>query len=1119
MISINKSSNQLNLISITSITFVISVLIFFVCVGCQSPYAKYSVRLNHDVPRCIFLSSEEVSQLIGTDPIIEENRAKFFQFCAQPHGRQDRSIQTLYISPYLDNGDYRYLERNPEGFAEFLREAHYLGFKVEYLSSIGGLMSASERAHSLQELDMVVKFNNSRPAKEQWDGIHYDFEPHQFAQWQHNADAIWARNHSYFQQARTKINEHKIKNASGFKLGLSIPSTHTPESFNDILDIIDYVGIVSYHDRTQTLIKEISPILDAARASNKKAWIITLSSAPDKTSGITDTSTFAGEGHSFLETSLDEIHQELQFHPGLEGFGYHEFQTYHDLNAVGDIVRAPSYAIVLNQDVPRSSFISLEDLQQVIGMTPTIENNRQRLFEFCAQPHGSQRRSIQTLYLKPDWQEPLGVQHHLVNHPEDFAQFLREAHYHGFKIEYLAATQNLRTDAEKAHALQELDAVLQYNSSRPPQERWDGIHYDFDPGTFAEWKQNADSILALKRSFFQEARLKIDNLTIVAPSEFKIGYTLPASYATDHTNDLFDYIDYIGVVSNHDRLQSIVKEVNSILDAAKSHNSKVWILTRSMQPNPELGITNTSTFAGEGHQFLDTTLDQIHNEFDSHTGLEGFGYHKFNTYRNLEAEGDVVRAPSYSIALNHDVPRCTFLWIEDSKLIIGIDPTIQEQRQEVFEFCARPHGYQDRSIQTLFISPYLEHPHGDYRYLERHPEDFAQFLREAHYHGFKVEYLSSIGGLITDDEKNVTLAELDMVLDYNNSRPLEERWDGIHYDIEPHTFDEWQIDSESIWARNRSFFQEARSVINQYLLINPAEFKMGLSIPTFHTGDRLNDILDAMDYIGIMSYHDRTGTITEASRPILDAADSHNKKAWIFTESMPPSQKWGVARSNSFSEEGYQFLESTLDEVYNIFRLHSGFEGFGYHEFKTYRILDAEGYDIRNQQSFGGIINNFNHSEHDLEGKVVAYAKPPSFISSGLVMADDENPENKALRLAYSKQPNSWCGWVTVLTADGEFIDLSEYSHICFKIRGHEGGETFTVGLADKKWHKIDDSVQSKDISDYLPEEVTTNWQDIRIPLSHFRGVVLSEIASVGFNFNNRNSMNGAVFIDDLRFE
>ena len=464
--------------------------------------------------------------------------------------------------------------------------------------------------------------------------------------------------------------------------------------------------------------------------------------------------------------------------------------------------------------------------------------------------------------------------------------------------------------------------------------------------------------------------------------------------------------------------------------------------------------------------------------------------------------------------LQGEVDRGIFVW--DSAPLLGSNSAAKKARKAVFEFCAQPHGRTDRPIRTLYLCAYIDR---DDRSLEKQAREFAQFLREAHRSGLKVEYLSAIGPLANEKEKEVTLLELDMILEYNKSRPPEERWDGIHYDIEPHTTPEWKNDSSSIWARNRSFFQEARLRVDQYLQEDPSDFKLGLDIPTFHTRKRLQDIFESMDYAGLMNYHDRPQVMIKMARPTLEAAESMGKKVKIYTECMSPTEAWGVGKSNTFAEEGHEYLEHALDQFLLEFRDHPAFGGFGYHQLQTYRNLPAKGYPIRSQNSFDGVINRFNHSENDLEGTVETPFSPPSSITSSLASARDAEPNNRCLRIDYIKKPNSFCGWVTVLVVGDQLVDISKYSHIRFKVRGKRGGELFTIGLADQRWYELQDFVQSPQIDNYLPNGVTTQWQEVKVPLSYFSTLKLKKIAMIGVHFNCRPAMKGTIYIDDLRFE
>jgi len=452
----------------------------------------------------------------------------------------------------------------------------------------------------------------------------------------------------------------------------------------------------------------------------------------------------------------------------------------------------------------------------------------------------------------------------------------------------------------------------------------------------------------------------------------------------------------------------------------------------------------------------------------------------------------------------------------DSAPLIGSDSAAQKARKGLFEFCARPHGRIDRPIQTLYLCTYIDKKD---RSLEKYAEGFARFLREAHDSDLKVEYLSGIGHHVNEKERNIMLSELDMILDYNQSRPPEERWDGINYDVEPHSIPEWRSDPSAVWTRMDSLLREVRLRVDQHLQENPSDFKLGFDIPTSHTRERLQDIFESMDYVGLMNYHDRPQNIIKMARSTLEAAESTGKKVKIYVESMAPTKAWGVGNSNTFAEEGHQYLEHALDQVFLEFRNHPAFGGFGYHQLQTYRNLPAEGYPIRSQNPFDGVINHFNHSEHDLEGRVAKPAKPPSTITSSIVSAEDLGPNNRCLRLDYVKKPESFSGWVTVLEVGDQYVDISKYSQIRFKVRGERGGELFTVGLADQRWYEMQDLVQSSQIERYLPNGVTTQWQEVTIPLSHFSNLKFEEIAMIGIHFNCRPEMEGTVYIDNLRFE
>ena len=109
------------------------------------------------------------------------------------------------------------------------------------------------------------------------------------------------------------------------------------------------------------------------------------------------------------------------------------------------------------------------------------------------------------------------------------------------------------------------------------------------------------------------------------------------------------------------------------------------------------------------------------------------------------------------------------------------------------------------------------------------------------------------------------------------------------------------------------------------------------------------------------------------------------------------------------------------------------------------------------------------------------------------------------------------------MRSGAKFFDASIYKTITFQVKGAAGGENFKVGLADRHWEELGDSIKSEEIGKYLPEGKITNvWQKATIPLQAFF-LDHKEIASLAICFESEcfptGAAKGTVYIDDLKFE
>ena len=136
----------------------------------------------------------------------------------------------------------------------------------------------------------------------------------------------------------------------------------------------------------------------------------------------------------------------------------------------------------------------------------------------------------------------------------------------------------------------------------------------------------------------------------------------------------------------------------------------------------------------------------------------------------------------------------------------------------------------------------------------------------------------------------------------------------------------------------------------------------------------------------------------------------------------------------------------------------------------------------------------------------------------------------KALMLKFDKKDKGgpydsggWCGYYTMVKSGPRYFDATPYQSLTLWVKGAAGDEKFMIGLADKHWDEVGDSVKSEEIGKYLPAgKITTQWQKATVPLSVFM-LEAKELASVVVCFEGSlfpgGAGKGTVYLDDLAFE
>ena len=283
-------------------------------------------------------------------------------------------------------------------------------------------------------------------------------------------------------------------------------------------------------------------------------------------------------------------------------------------------------------------------------------------------------------------------------------------------------------------------------------------------------------------------------------------------------------------------------------------------------------------------------------------------------------EKEAYNLPQAKLKPKH--PRSLWVW--------KIDPINNlKARKDLFDLCERA------AIEYIYLYFGEFDPEQEKEYCKR----LAEFLVSSHKRGLKIEALTGTPTWALEKFHKDCSRWVEAFLKFNKDRPKNERMDGISLDVEPYLTTEWQTDRERIKADYIVLLEKLRSLIDSY----NQDFRFGVAISTFYAdideGRFENRILELVDYIALMDYHDDPKKVIEKGKAHLEMAKQANKQVSIGVETQDLIRLNQGERRFTFFEEGWEEMEKRLKVVERAFSRNPAFEGFAIHCYYSYKLL------------------------------------------------------------------------------------------------------------------------------------------------------------------------------------
>ncbi|MBB6733695.1 hypothetical protein [Cohnella zeiphila] len=219
------------------------------------------------------------------------------------------------------------------------------------------------------------------------------------------------------------------------------------------------------------------------------------------------------------------------------------------------------------------------------------------------------------------------------------------------------------------------------------------------------------------------------------------------------------------------------------------------------------------------------------------------------------------------------------------------------------------------------------------------PADYQTFIKAAGEAGIKVDALDGRPSWGFAKSRPNIEAWLNWVNDYQENAAPDEKFAGIHVDIEPY--------ATSAWSAGSPGFVEQWQNNVRYIEGRAREMKLPVhaDLPFWLNGYRTPDGTETLsrwmmrhyDAVTILAYRDTAGAIAETADKELEEAADLGIPAMIGLETLPSKEAAWI----TFNGRSLSYLNEQIGQAETLLKDRNAFSGFAIHEFRAWQAMKA----------------------------------------------------------------------------------------------------------------------------------------------------------------------------------
>jgi hypothetical protein len=521
---------------------------------------------------------------------------------------------------------------------------------------------------------------------------------------------------------------------------------------------------------------------------------------------------------------------------------------------------------------------------------------RQGILDFAEQ------NGINLMYVRFDMNIPFS----------DYRPFLREAAQRGITVHAVAGSPEWALEGHRERMLNIVQWVKKFNEEAEPNERIQGIQLDIEPYLLPDWETDRTQIIhewqANMDAFVQEMK-KAPGLKASAAVAFWLD-EIPAADESGLPLSawMVRRFDTVVVMAYRDKTEGengILELVSQELEQAEEQGKKLLVAV-----NAKTMDEPHTTFAEEGVAEMEKQVELLSQSLGEHPAFAGVAIHDYRYWREME---EPVRQPAAPDERKQVLG--TYIWRAE---------LVRSEKEEILAFAEK------EGVNLLYVRIDMNLPMDDYR----------GFVREARAQGIEIHAMGGhpVWALAESREKIFRL--VDWVRAYNAQSAEEERFEGVHLDIEPYVLPAWSVDKDEVlrqWMGNVQAFAEKlkesprlQSSVDLAAWLDNAATPGQPDLPFSHW------MISQLDHTTLMAFRDQA----EGSNGILSLVDSEMKyaestgKELVVAVEMKESHEGNFI---TFYEEGKAAMNRQLDLVRNALQVYKAFKGIAVHAYDYWK--------------------------------------------------------------------------------------------------------------------------------------------------------------------------------------